>query len=52
MAQGLAGNISGTPSCIIDPTQVIVAGTPFNAQIRVTPKGYLKQIAVNLGFSF
>ena len=51
MATGLAGNISGKPVCIIDPTQVFTIGTPFNAQVRVTPFGYLKQINVNLGFS-
>jgi hypothetical protein len=52
LAQGLAGNISGTPACYINPAQVFTAGTPFQAQIRVIPFGYLKQIEVNLGFSF
>ena len=52
MATGLAGNISGKPACIIDPTQIFTIGTPFKAKIRVTPFGYLKQIEVNLGFSF
>ena len=52
MGQGLLGNISGTPSCFIDPTQVFTIGTPFRAKIRCTPKGYLKEIEVDLGFSF
>jgi hypothetical protein len=52
MAQGLSGNISGSPVCYINPAQVFTAGTPFQVQVRVTPFGYLKQIQVNLGFSF
>ena len=52
MAQGLSGNISGSPSCYINPAQVFTAGTPFQVQVRVIPYGYLKQIVVNLGFSF
>jgi len=31
---------------------VFTAGTPFQVQVRVMPYGYLKQIVVNLGFSF
>ena len=52
LAQGLLGNISGTPLCTIDPTQVFTVGTPFKASVRVTPKGYLKQINITLGFTF
>ena len=52
LAQGLNGNISGSPKCTVDTTQVLTAGTPFKAKVRINPKGYLKQISVDLGFTF
>lgn len=52
MALGLSGNISGTPQCTVSQTTVLSAGVPLPASIRITPKGYLKQINVNLGFTF
>lgn len=46
----MSANISGTPRAFIDPTQNLASGSKLKVQLRIRPKGYLKEIEVDLGF--
>lgn len=49
----MSDNISKNtkPQVYFDPTQVIAPNTPFNSKLRLVPKGYLRDIEVDLGFT-
>ncbi len=47
---GMGDSISGEPQAFIDPAQNLAAGSKLKVKLRLIPKGYLKQIDVELGF--
>ena len=47
---GMGDSISGEPRTFIDPAQNLAAGSKLKVKLRLIPKGYLKQIDVELGF--
>lgn len=46
----MAENISGNPTVIIDPAQNVLSTSKLKIKLRLIPKGYLKEIEVELGF--
>jgi len=47
----MSESISGEPKTFIDPAQNLAAGAKLKVKLRLVPKGYLKQIDVELGFT-
>lgn len=49
---GMGDSISGKPVVYIDPKQNLAsATTTFKIQVRLIPKGYLRQLNIDLGFT-
>lgn len=46
----MSDNISGTPTAVINPAQNVLSTSKLKVKLRLTPKGYLKEIEVELGF--
>jgi hypothetical protein len=51
IALSMGDNISGKPIVFIDPAQNLAAGAKLKISIRLIPKGYLRQINIELGFT-
>lgn len=51
IALAMSDNISGSPIVFIDPAQNLASGATLKVSIRLIPKGYLKQINIELGFT-
>lgn len=46
----MSESISGSPRAYINPAQNLATGSSLTVQLRITPKGYLKSIEVEVGF--
>jgi hypothetical protein len=51
IALSMSDSISGSAQVVIDPAQNLAAGSTLKVQERLIPKGYLKQINIELGFT-